>query len=65
MTSSYDSGNTFYDKSLSDATSKGELNKQSQVYVYLANKYGGLYIDIDDLATNSTRAKIEAFLELR
>ena len=40
MTSSYDSGNTFYDKSLSDATSKGELNKQSQVYVYLANKYG-------------------------
>ena len=40
MTSSYDSDNTFYDKSLSDATSKGELNKQSQVYVYLANKYG-------------------------
>lgn len=36
-----------------------------QLAKYLANKYGGLYIDIDDLATNSTRAKIEAFLELR
>ncbi len=32
---------------------------------YLANKYNGLYIDIDDYATNSIKAKIEAFLRLR
>lgn len=32
---------------------------------YLANKYNGLYIDIDDYATNSVKAKIEAFLRLR
>lgn len=36
-----------------------------QLAKYLADKYNGLYIDIDDLATNSTRAKIEAFIELR
>ena len=36
-----------------------------QLAKYLANKYGGLYIDIDDIATNSTKAKIEAFIELR
>ena len=32
---------------------------------YLANKYNGLYIDIDDYASNSIKAKIEAFLRLR
>jgi len=32
---------------------------------YLADKYDGLYIDINDTAANSTRAKIEAFLRLR
>ncbi len=39
--------------------SKGALAK------YLANKYSGLYIDIDDYSTNSVRAKVEAFLRLR
>lgn len=36
-----------------------------QLAKYLADKYNGLYIDIDDVATNSTRAKIEAFIALR
>ncbi len=38
---------------------------KTQLAKYLADKYNGLYIDIDDKATNSTRAKIEAFLRLR
>lgn len=36
-----------------------------QLAKYLADKYNGLYVDIDDFATNSIRAKIEAFLRLR
>lgn len=32
---------------------------------YLADKYQGLYIDIDCIPTNSAKAKIEAFLKLR
>ena len=36
-----------------------------QLAKYLADKYNGLYIDIDDFATNSVKAKIEAFLRLR
>ena len=35
-----------------------------QLAKYLAKKYGGLFIDVDDLATNSTRAKIQAYMEL-
>ena len=38
---------------------------KTQLAKYLANKYNGLYIDIDDYATNSIKAKIEAFLKLR
>lgn len=38
---------------------------KSQLAKYLANKYNGLYIDIDDYATNSIKAKIEAFIRLR
>lgn len=38
---------------------------KAQLAKYLADKYNGLYIDIDDQVTNSTRAKIEAFLRLR
>lgn len=36
-----------------------------QLAKYLADKYNGLYVDIDDYASNSVRAKIEAFLRLR
>ena len=38
---------------------------KAQLAKYLADKYNGLYIDIDDVVTNSTKAKIEAFLRLR
>ena len=38
---------------------------KTQLAKYLANKYNGLYIDIDDYATNSVKAKIEAFVRLR
>lgn len=38
---------------------------KAQLAKYLADKYNGLYIDIDDMVTNSTKAKIEAFLRLR
>lgn len=38
---------------------------KSQLAKYLADKYNGLYIDVDDYATKSTRAKIEAFIKLR
>ena len=37
---------------------------KSQLAKYLANKYNGLYIDINDYATASIKAKIEAFLRL-
>ena len=37
---------------------------KSQLAKYLANKYNGLYIDINDYATTSIKAKIEAFLKL-
>ncbi len=38
---------------------------KAQLAKYLANKYNGLYIDIDDYASNSVKAKIEAFIKLR
>lgn len=38
---------------------------KAQLAKYLADKYNGLYIDIDDVANNSIRAKVEAFLRLR
>ena len=37
---------------------------KSQLAKYLADKYNGLYIDIDDYASSSIKAKIEAFLKL-
>lgn len=38
---------------------------KAQLAKYLADKYNGLYIDIDDYASSSIKAKIEAFLKLR
>ena len=38
---------------------------KSQLAKYLADKYNGLYIDVDDLASKSVFAKVEAFLRLR
>lgn len=37
---------------------------KAQLAKYLADKYNGLYIDIDDYASSSIKAKIEAFLRL-
>ncbi|GBF23199.1 hypothetical protein tpqmel_0603 [Candidatus Gastranaerophilus sp. (ex Termes propinquus)] len=38
---------------------------KNQLAKYLANKYNGLYLDIDGHANNSVKAKLEAFLRLR
>jgi len=38
---------------------------KTQLAKYLANKYEGLFVDIDTITNNSSRAKIEAFLKLR
>lgn len=38
---------------------------KTQLAKYLANKYNGLYVDIDDIVTNSVRYKIEAFIKLQ
>ncbi len=35
-----------------------------QIAKYLAKKYGGLFIDVDDYANNSTKAKIQAYMRL-
>lgn len=38
---------------------------KSQLAKYLANKYEGLFIDVDGCSNASVRAKIEAFIKLR
>lgn len=38
---------------------------KTQLAKYLADKYNGLYVDIDDITTNSVKYKIEAFIKLR
>ncbi|MBE7706592.1 MAG: hypothetical protein E7Z91_05050 [Cyanobacteria bacterium SIG30] len=38
---------------------------KNQLAKYLADKYNGLYVDVDGIANNSVKAKIEAFLKLR
>lgn len=35
-----------------------------QLAKYLAKKHGGIYVDVDDKASNSVKAKIEAFIKL-
>ena len=35
-----------------------------QLAKYLAKKYNGLYVDADDIASNSVKAKIQAFIRL-
>lgn len=36
-----------------------------QLAKYLAEKHNGIFIDVDDTASNSVKAKIEAFIRLR
>lgn len=55
----------FVDKDVPTVFYSQSFCSKAQLAKYLADKYNGLYIDIDDAATNSTRAKIEAFLRLR
>lgn len=38
---------------------------KTQLAKYLAKKYNGLYVDVDDYASRSVMAKIEAFLRLQ
>lgn len=37
---------------------------KNQLAKYLAKKHNGLYVDVDDIASNSVKAKIEAFIRL-
>ena len=55
----------FVDKDVPTVFYAQSFCSKAQLAKYLADKYNGLYIDIDDKVTNSTRAKIEAFLRLR
>ena len=55
----------FVDKNIPTVFYAQAFCSKCQLAKYLADKYNGLYIDIDDFATNSVRAKIEAFLRLR
>ena len=55
----------FIDKDVPTVFYSQSFCSKAQLAKYLADKYNGLYIDIDDTVTNSTKAKIEAFLRLR
>ena len=55
----------FADKDIPTVFYSQSFCSKAQLAKYLADKYNGLYIDIDDTVTNSTKAKIEAFLRLR
>jgi len=55
----------FVDKHIPTVFYSQAFCAKSQLAKYLADKYNGLYVDIDDYATNSIKAKIEAFLRLR
>src|SRR5574344_2118176 len=55
----------YVDKNLPTVFYSQAFCAKSQLAKFLADKYDGLYIDIDDYATNSIKAKIEAFIRLR
>ena len=55
----------FVDKDVPTVFYSQAFCAKAQLAKYLADKYNGLYIDIDDTVTNSVKAKIEAFLRLR
>lgn len=54
----------FVDKNVPTVFYSQAFCSKSSLAKYLADKYNGLYIDIDDYASNSIKAKIEAFLKL-
>ena len=55
----------FIDKDVPTVFYAQAFCSKCQLAKYLADTYNGLYIDIDDFATTSVKAKIEAFLRLR
>lgn len=56
---------TFVDYNLPMVFFTQSFCSKTTVAKYLANKTGGLLIDIDAIPTNSAKAKIEAFIKLR
>ncbi len=56
---------TYYDENLPTVFFTQSFCSKTTVAKYLANKSGGLLIDIDTIPTNSIKAKIEAFIKLR
>ncbi len=56
---------TYFDKEIPTVFFTQSFCSKTTVAKYLANKAGGLLIDIDKIPTNSIKAKIEAFIKLR
>ena len=56
---------TYVDKDLPTVFFTQAFCSKTLIAKELANKYNGLFIDIDSIPSNSAKAKIEAFLKLR
>jgi len=56
---------TFVDKNIPTVFFAQAFCSKTQIAKHFANKYNGLFIDIDSIPNNSAKAKIEAFLKLR
>ena len=54
----------FVDKNIPTVFFAQTFCAKMQLARYLAKKHNGLYVDVDDKASNSVRAKIEAFIRL-
>jgi len=54
----------FVDKNVPTVFFAQTFCAKMQLAKYLAKKHDGLYVDVDDKASNSVRAKIEAFIKL-
>lgn len=55
---------TFVDENVPTVFFAQTFCAKMQLAKYLAQKYDGLYVDVDDMMSTSVRAKIEAFLRL-
>lgn len=54
----------FVDESVPTVFFSQTFCAKMQIAKYLAKKYNGLYVDVDDTVSNSVKAKIEAFIRL-
>ncbi len=54
----------FVDESIPTVFYAQTFCAKMQLARYLAKKHDGLYVDVDDIASNSVKAKIEAFIKL-